>query len=1060
MNLKNFIISALVLSAMPTAGQTLGQPAKIPDAGHSSYSTTLVGFITHADSWADLEFGQMTPVGIYTIDPQEGMQPQKFARIGIADSYCTGGAVLAGDTYWYIWRQVAGGMDLSQLFSYNLTTAQWENHFVVDSELATSLDMAYNPVNGKIYGQYTINGDKKLCEVDFEKKTRKSVCDRVDYPALAFDASGELWGIDTSGNLCKIDVTTGDAVRIGSTGVRPTRKQSMTFDPVTDILYWTSFSDANNDTSALRTVDTTTGQSTLVTTFNDREEFVGLGVLPLEADASAPGRVTNLTKTFNNGSTTGTISFTLPSYTYLGEPLKGSLTYKITVNGNVLADGTADAGTEVSKELSLQEGEASLSVSCSNDSGEGPVETLIMWIGPDYPLAPGNVVYSINESTGEVSLDWTASTEGQHGGYVNPYAVTYNVMRYPGAEKVASGIKATSFSEIVEAPEVPVATWYEVSASNGSRESRAAESNHINYGRGFHTPYVNTFDDASQLGLFIIIDGNGDQSTWKWHVQKTKPAYIFTGTEVDGDQDDWLITPGISMRAGTSYEISYELLANMGGSTFFEKMKVAAGLGTDPTTFTTIQEAFDFDGSRKRSEKIIMTAEKDGYYHIGFHALSNCKIGLSIEIDNLKISAIPHDDAPAGVSNLNITTSHGTPPVKISFNAPEKTVGGEKLQSIDRIEIYRNINELVETVNNPEPGQQISVTDRKNASGNVEYSVIAFNDHGEGARVESTIYVGLDLPGRCTDIILTDAGNGKLKLTWKAPTAGANNGFYDPSNLTYNVFKVEDGKAVTFMDGIKECSLVFDEEDYDDDEQFVKNYAVAASNSAGMGGIYISSEVMVGECYLYPWNESWPAGRASYSGWYFSRSGENAWEVESDISSDYDDGCMEFEAAEDGDMSYLFLGKVKISTASHPKLIFDYYAYPGSDLYLIPEINLAYSGEYATTKGINFRKLSGDEGWRECVVDLGNFMEYPYISVRFLGKGDASLPLLIDNVRIMDSDKIPTIEFIGDGIDEIVTGHETTYEFYDLSGLRVFRPVKGKIYIVKGSDGTVRKIIY
>lgn len=170
MNLKNIIISALVLSAMPAAGQTLGQPAKIPDAGHSSYSTTLVGFITHADSWADLEFGQMTPVGIYTIDPQEGMQPQKFARIGIADSYCTGGAVLAGDTYWYIWRQVAGGMDLSQLFSYNLTTAQWENHFVVDSELATSLDMAYNSVNGKIYGQYTINGDKKLCEVDFEKK--------------------------------------------------------------------------------------------------------------------------------------------------------------------------------------------------------------------------------------------------------------------------------------------------------------------------------------------------------------------------------------------------------------------------------------------------------------------------------------------------------------------------------------------------------------------------------------------------------------------------------------------------------------------------------------------------------------------------------------------------------------------------------------------------------------------------------------------------------------------------------------------------------------------------
>lgn len=1058
MKLSNLIVSALVLSAMPAAGQALDRPARIPDAGNSSYSTTLVGFITAADSWANLEFGQMTPFGIYTILPEEGNQPQKFARIGIADSYCTGGAVLAGDTYWYIWRQIAGGIDLSQLFSYNLTTAQWENHFVVDSSLATSLDMAYNLVDGKIYGQYVIDGEKKLCEVDFAKKTRKTVCDRTDYPALAFDAAGTLWGIDNSGNLCKIDIATGDAEKIGSTGVRPTKKQSMTFDPVTGVLYWTSFSEANSGTSALRTVDTSTGQSTLVTTFADREQFAGLGVMPLEADASAPGRVKDLKASFENGSAKGTVSFTMPSHTYLGDALSGSLTYKIYVNGEVMAEGTAQLGADISKELTLGEGEAALSVRCANNSGEGPAENLDLWIGQDYPLAPESVVYSIDESTGEVSLSWSASKGGRHGGYVNPSAVTYTVTRYPGAERVASGIKATSFSEIVEAPEVPVATWYEVFASNGSKEGLPVESNHINYGKGFHTPYVNTFDDASQLTLFTIIDGNEDKSTWKWHDKKTKPAYIFTGTDNERDQDDWLITPGISMRAGTSYEITYELLANMGGSSYKEKMEVAAGLGTNPAEFKIIQEAFAFDGSRTRSEKIVLTAEKDGYYHIGFHALSNCKDALSIELDNLKITAVPADDAPAGVRNLNLLTNHGTPPVKISFKAPEKTVGGDNLESIDRIEVYRNTNELVETIEKPEPGKQINVTDGKNASGNVDYAVVAYNEHGEGERVETSIYVGIDLPGRCTDITLTDAGDGKLQLTWKAPTAGANNGFYDPENLTYNVYKVEDGKAVLFKDRITECKLLFDEEDYDADRQFVKNYAVAAANSAGTGGIFISSEVMVGQCYLYPWAESWPVGEPSYSGWYYSRSGESSWRPVQKVSSDKDDGCLEFDAYEDGDMSYIFLGKVKMSTASQPKLIFDYYAYPGTSLYLVPEINLAYSGEYATTQGINFRDLTGDEGWRECVVDLGNFMSLPYISVRMLGKGDGTLALRIDNVRIMDSDKTPTMGFAG--IDAVTDRSDVTYEFYDLAGFRVSRPVSGRLYIVRGSDGTARKIVY
>lgn len=71
---------------------------------HSSYHTQLVGFVYYAESWNDPEM-EKTPMGIYTAEAVPGAQPQPFARIGYMNSHCNGGAVLADDTFYYIWRQ-------------------------------------------------------------------------------------------------------------------------------------------------------------------------------------------------------------------------------------------------------------------------------------------------------------------------------------------------------------------------------------------------------------------------------------------------------------------------------------------------------------------------------------------------------------------------------------------------------------------------------------------------------------------------------------------------------------------------------------------------------------------------------------------------------------------------------------------------------------------------------------------------------------------------------------------------------------------------------------------
>ena len=132
-------------------------------------------------------------------------------------------------------------------------------------------------------------------------------------------------------------------------------------------------------------------------------------------------------------------------------------------------------------------------------------------------------------------------------------------------------------------------------------------------------------------------------------------------------------------------------------------------------------------------------------------------------------------------------------------------------------------------------------------------------------------------------------------------------------------------------------------------------------------------------------------------------------------------------------------------------------AVPGEDMYLMPEVNLAFSGEFATADMVNFRTLSGEAGWREAVVDLNGFKKLPYIAVRLLGKGSVLHPLRIDNLRIMDSDEAPTQGFgaVGEiGVDN------APVKYYDLNGFEIANPQKGGIYIVRASDGKTRKVIF
>lgn len=1052
------------MNALDDTSQPIYVNRKAP--GNASYETMLVGFVYYADSWNRLPDGQATPMGIYTISTVPGSMPEPFARIGQMNSHCSGGAVLAGDTFYYIWRQTdpsgMTGIDISSLYSYNIATGEFQNLGEVSSTLASTSDHAWDPTDGKIYGQYSIDGKRKLAIVNYLGNSLTPVGDCGNYYGLSIDASGQMFGIDNVGDLYRIDKTSGNASKVGPTGVNPNPRysQSMTFDIKTGELYWAYMGDAGNSMSYSRLykVDTRTGAATLVTTFDDQQGIFGLGVMPALAKDNAPGYATDITISMNGADTAGTISFTLPSYTYMGDDLSGEISWKVYANDNVIAEGKGEKGTAVTKDIVLPNGDVTVGVVCSNAEGDGPEAVLNQWVGEDYPLAPANVKLSVDESTGLFSLTWDAVTEGQHQGYVDPAKITYTVTRNPDNTVVAKDIKTLSFQETIAQPDLPVGYWYEVKASNGFRESTPALSNTVPFGKGFEAPYFQNFDNENSLDLFLVKDGNNDGSSWKWSKHKTKTAYIFTGTDNPEPQDDWLITPGIDMKAGNRYELRYTVCENMNNGKFFDVMEVKFGTGVNTDDYKVAENQFISFGKQKE-HRVTVSPEKDGYYHFGFHAISDCVKGLSIEIDDMSIDVLPNDNAPAKVENLSIKTSQGTAPVTIRFNLPKKCVNGKDLDKLTKVEVWRNTSELVKSQEVSEPGKLVTITDNKGAKGMTTYTIVAYNEAGIGERLEQNVYLGLDLPGAPKNITLTDNLKGGMKLTWETPDEGANGGYCNPNNLTYNIYKVIDNSAVGYKENVKGNELSIDVQDgYYAQNQTLAMYAVQAVNSAGAGNAYISTEVIVGQPYSYPFVESWVNGNVRWDMWYRMNNGDNGWQPEANYSSDNDNGCMAFDAAQDGDLSYVCFGKVDMMNALKPKLIFDYYVVPGHPMSIEPQINKAFTGEIASAGTIDFNSAQGQEEWREAVIDLNEFKDLPYITVRILGKGCTSGTLRIDNMRVMDSDKSPNLGF--SGINGIMSdGAGDSVKYYDINGFEVKEPQKGNLYIIRSESGVTRKVI-
>lgn len=234
--------------------------------------------------------------------------------------------------------------------------------------------------------------------------------------------------------------------------------------------------------------------------------------------------------------------------------------------------------------------------------------------------------------------------------------------------------------------------------------------------------------------------------------------------------------------------------------------------------------------------------------------------------------------APAEPTNLNaIAGANGALSASITWNNPNQTFSGEPLTALSKITL--EVNGVEEhTVNNPTIGGAETYAYTATEAGMYKFLVYGTNSVGDGPAATKTIWIGEDVPGAPTNVVLTATSNGG-HISWDAPTTGLHEGYINPANVTYTLVRLPN-------------TVVADEltsTEYSDDfNPSIGNYQykVVASNSIGEGGSATSNVALLGAegILLYETFSDVVVGQIP-AGWSIEGITNAAWSVQNTTSA-------------------------------------------------------------------------------------------------------------------------------------------------------------------------------
>ncbi len=206
-------------------------------------------------------------------------------------------------------------------------------------------------------------------------------------------------------------------------------------------------------------------------------------------------------------------------------------------------------------------------------------------------------------------------------------------------------------------------------------------------------PYTPSFADASDQAAFTFIDANEDGKTWKFDKDNASPANtVAVYSYATEAADDWLVTPAIKLEAGKAYYFGIDAAAR--SATYTEKFEVLLGAEASADKFTksvipATEVKWTAADGYKTFENGAVTVDETGYYYFGIHAISDAGM-WNLYVNNLVVKAGAAVTAPAAVTDFAVAQTEGKLEAVVSFKAPAKTIGGEDLTDLTKIDVLRN----------------------------------------------------------------------------------------------------------------------------------------------------------------------------------------------------------------------------------------------------------------------------------------------------------------------------------------------------------------------------------
>lgn len=940
----------------------------------------IYGGLLYSDAW---DADEDEAYGIYSI-PTAG---QDFDETIIFDSGSApfyGAAVKDGIYYFNDYTNFFGVVKLYYSYGIDLETGEqvyFYNYSTFESPVQ-AMGMDLDPLTNEIYGIF-INDDKdglELAKVSYPStsqgaptKTTIASLGDASYTAFAINKDGTFYAIlqdDVTGEgiLGTINRTTGAFTKIGNTGEYPYNNTGMVCDKKSGRLFWTL--SLEDGTGYLVEINPATGATTRVNNFENNEQVAGLYIPVSTVADDAPAACENINFTFEATSLTGKINVTTPTKTVEGNEIQSTVTLHVLANGTeILTEAGLAAG--VTKTLPITVSAAGLYdfiVYVSNEAGDG-VKTSVknVLVGADTPAA---TTATAEYKNGNMEITWLPVTEGINGSQLSD--VTYTVKDDQG-NVLASGLTGTSYSFAFPMPDAITSYYYEVYVVAGGMTSAAARTNSVVVG-SIVPPYIPDFKTDGLQG-WTIIDGNNDGKTW----QAMDTGTVRMTYNSNWDMDDWLITPPLKLDAGKSYVVSF--MAASASNTIPEALEVKwgndkteAGMTNTLLDKTIILSSLS-DGGETFEKGLVPQA--DGVYYIGFHGVSDAD-KFYLYIGDIAVQAAVSGDAPAEATNvMAIPDANGALKATVSFNAPSKTMSGNILTNLTKVEVLRG-STVIKTFDNPTPGEALTYTDNEAPGGEVTYSVIGYNADGEGLKASATCFVGFDLPEAPQKVNISRTSvEGQVLLTWDAVTKDVNGATLNANDVTYTVCKSIYGWD-PIVEDLSECTYSY--QAVEEGEQDFVQLAVYAKTTAGLGYGSVSEMIPVGTPYNgidetfadtdlhYIWGNS---GTATVN-----LADDST--IEDITSVGGDNGLLYMQASYADFYGSLFSGLVNLNQIENPGLTFYTYNIKG-DLADINEITVEVrvDGQSEWTKVLDPTTVDalcgGVEGWNKVSVSLGAY---------------------------------------------------------------------------------------